>query len=146
MKIMKRMKTKLLKNVNTNNLVKNKNQDLVGLRDSTYNNISRKKSRKILKKINSNNHKIKSKHSTKKTFHKKQKEKNKEVNNKKNKDDSSLNSSYFLSKKCQSLILESYKIYNNFNKEILSENEKQNLSDENNEKNENKIIKKCKYK
>ena len=131
---------------NKNNSIKNKNKDLMCRKNSENIKKKRKNTIKINKNNYSNNHKIKNKYISEKKLNTNQKDKEKEGNNNKNEDDILLNSSDFLPKKCQSLILDSCKVYDNFSQAIISENKKQNLSVENNGKNEEIIIKKIRKK
>ena len=131
-----------IKKLNKNSYIKNRNQDLMGLSNCSYNKSNYKNKAKSQNFFH--NYKIKIKYNHKKKSNKKHKDKNMSKQNKEElfEDNISLNSSDYLPNKCQSLILENNKIYNNFLKqEIFSNEEKQNLSDENNEKNEEIILK-----
>ena len=119
------------------NYLKNKNEDLFGLINYIY--YSNKKKKKIKMK-NIHNYKIKIK------FNSKQKNKKYKNKDKSNKDSElnetnvlSLNSSDYIAPKSQSLIIDNNIILKNLNSSNIDEEEKLNISDE---ENENLIIKK----
>ena len=131
----------LIQKLNKNSHIKNRNQDLMGLSGFSYNKSKNK--RKVNPKNNFHNYNIKIKHNQKKKSNKKPKDKNKDKKNEENlyEESISLNSSDYMYKKCQSLNIENEKPYINYlNPTIFASEEKQYLSDENNEKNEDIIL------
>ena len=120
------------------NYLKNKNQDLLGLSNYIY--YSSKNKKKIKMKHYIHNYKIKVKFNSKK---KNKKHKNKDKSNKDSELNEtnvlSLNSSDYIVPKSQSLIIDNNIILKNLNSSNIDDEEKLNISDE---ENENLIIKK----